>query len=414
MAAEVPPPEIDDATRSRFTSLIFVAVALGSTSLYAAFTAAPIAVTEIGRSRAWSGVPGAASVMGVAVGATLLSKRMARRGRPSGLRMGWLFGVAGALAAAVAVGAGSFLGLVAAMALIGVGHASNQLSRFAAADAYPLEKRAAVLGWIVWASTIGAALGPTLLDPGENAADALGFSRPTGGFLIAVVFYVASLGCALMLRPAPATLEEQDSLDHPTSVGLRSMIGLQHVQTSLVMLLVSQVPMIMIMTMTPLHIREHGHGLEVVGLVMSSHLVGMFAFAPWIGKLVGRIESVRAGAIGMALLLVAALGAAASPPEHSHLIGIFLFLLGLGWCFGFVAGSALLLGGLAYAERVRLQGSVDTLVWGFSAVASLGSGILLATFSYSVLSLIGAVGIAVLMLYLAARRTPAGPSTATP
>jgi len=390
-----------DRQRTRLTRTIFVAVALGSTSLYAAFTIAPLVARDVGASRAWSGVPGAISVVGTALGSALLSVVMARRGRRTGLGLGWAIGVAGAIGAVVAVSRSSFVGLLVAMGLIGMAHAANQLSRFAAADLHPEARRPSVLGWVVWASTIGAALGPSLLGLGKATAGTLDISPLSGGFLVALVFYIAALACAAAMRPDPTELAQPDADEPRDSVGLRAIGRFPHVQAAVVIMIVGQVTMVLIMTMTPLHISEHGHGVGVVGLVMSSHLVGMFAFAPLIGKLVGRIGSLKAATIGMALLTLAAMGAAAAPADNGYAIGAALFLLGLGWCFGFVAGSALLTSGLGYAQRIRLQGGVDGVVWTSSAVASLGSGVVLDAWGYSTLALIGG-GIVVASLALVA------------
>lgn len=372
---------------------MFAGVALGSTSLFAAFTAAPLAATDIGASRAWSGVPAATSVVGTAAGSAILAWIMARRGRRAGLSLGWLTGTAGAILSLAGVQARSLAFLLVGMVLIGIGHAANQLSRFAAADMHPAERRAAVLGWIVWAATIGAALGPSLLPLGRAVAAELDLSPATAGFAVAVVFYAGAFLCGLFLRPDPSDLAEHEAT-HPTSrIALGEMMRASHVVVALVVLVASQAAMVLIMTMTPVHVREHGHDLGVIGLVMSSHLMGMYAFAPLVGKLVGRAGSLRVSAVGLGVLLVAALGAAVTPGHSSFLVGLFLFLLGFGFCLGFVAGSALLSIGLAYSERVRLQGSVDAIVWTASAVASLSSGVLLATFGYSGLSILGALSV---------------------
>jgi MFS family permease len=256
----------------------------------------------------------------------------------------------------------------------------------------------------VWSSTIGAALGPSLLAVGKTAAGGLGISTLSGGFLVVLVFYVAALTCGAALRPDPTDLAQPDT-DPPTeAVGLRQLGRLPHVQAALVIMTVGQVAMVLIMTMTPLHISEHGHGVGVVGLVMSSHLVGMFAFAPPIGRLVSRIGSLRAAMIGMSALALAGIGAAASPTDNTFAIGASLFLLGFGWCFCFVTGSALLTRGLAYAQRVRLQGGVDGLVWTSSAIASLSSGVVLEMWGFSTLSLIGtAIVVASLVLVASGR-----------
>jgi MFS family permease len=366
---------------------------------------------DIGASRAWSGVPGAVSVVGTALGSALLSYVMARRGRRAGLSLGWAIGVGGAVAALVAVSASTFVGLLAAMLLIGIAHASNQLSRFAAADLHPEARRPSVLGWVVWSSTIGAALGPSLLAVGKAAAGGLGIPTLSGGFLIVLVFYVAALTCAVALRPDPTQLAQPDTDDPVGVIGLRAMGRLPHVQAALVIMTVGQVAMVLIMTMTPLHISEHGHGVGVVGLVMSSHLVGMFAFAPPIGRLVSRIGSLRAAMVGMSALTLAGIGASASPADSGYSIGASLFL-GLGWCFCFVAGSALLTRGLAYAQRVRLQGAVDGLVWTSSAAASLSSGVILEMWGFSTLSLIGTAIVVASLALVASGRLQLEPAPA--
>jgi MFS family permease len=245
---------------------------------------------------------------------------------------------------------------------------------------------------VVWASTIGAAAGPTLLSAGERGAEALGISTHAGGFLITAVFYGAALVCAVALRPEPReiALADTELSERGDATGT---LWLPHVRLAVVIMVVGQVTMVLIMTMTPVHVSEHGHGIGAVGFVMSSHLIGMYALAPVVGKVVARVGSVRVAVAGMVVLIVAAVAAGAAPPENAALVAGALFLLGLGWCLGFVAGSALLTRGLEYAGRVQLQGRVDGLVWTSSALASLGSGILLATVGYAALSLIGAAAV---------------------
>lgn len=410
VGADLSPIGSDIAGRRTAARLIFVGAALGSTSLYAAFTAAPLVAREIGVSRSWTGVPGAASIIGTAVGSALLSWVMSRRGRRAGLRLGWIVGVGGAVVATAAVSGSTFVGLLVAMILIGIGHSANQLSRFAAADLFPEEARAGVLGWLVWAGTIGAALGPGLLGVGRTIAKGFDLSGATAGFLIGIVFFAGAAACALALR-SDRPLAEAEPTSLPAA-GLRAMTRRPHVRAALIIMITGQVTMVMIMTMTPLHVSEHGHSLGTVGLVMSSHLIGMFAFSPLIGKFTGRYGTMKAASTGMFLLLLAAAGAATVPGESSALMAITLFLLGVGWCFSFVAGSALLTRGLAYVERVRLQGGVDGLVWTSSAVASLSSGALLGLWDYSGLALVGGGVVLICMSVLATGRLQLEPAPA--
>jgi MFS family permease len=393
--------------RRRATWTIFAAVALGSTSLFAAFTAAPLVATELTGSRAASGTPGAAALLGTAVGSGALSVVMARRGRRSGLRLGYGLGVVGAGAAVTAIAGSTFALFLAAMVLIGMGHSANQLSRFAVADMHHGEARSSALSWIVWAGTIGAVLGPALLRAGDPIATALGLPTLAGALTFVFLFYLSASACVAVLRPDPTAIAVDDTAGAPRAYSrspLGSMWRLQHVRIALVVMVVGQVAMILVMTITPVHIQEHGHGLVAVGAIMTSHFVGMFALAPAIGRFVGRRGPIAAIFIGLPVLGLGAGTAALSRPSSGGLLAASLLLVGLGWSFGFIAGSALLTHGLTYVERVRLQGGVDAIVWFTSAAASLSSGILLAVVGFGALCLVGAAVVAVPMALVARRR----------
>ncbi len=149
--------------RTRLTWTVFSGVALGSTALNAASTVAPLIAADIAGSSLLSGLPGAFALVGTATGAATLSRLMAKRGRRMGLSLGWLIGLTGGLTALIAARSENLILFFAGLLLLGVGHSSTQLARFAAADMQPSNRRAFVLGWIVWAGTIGAVLGPGLL-----------------------------------------------------------------------------------------------------------------------------------------------------------------------------------------------------------------------------------------------------------
>ncbi len=148
----------------------------------------------------------------------------------------------------------------------------------------------------------------------------------------------------------------------------------------------------------------HGQGLELVGIVLSAHVAGMYALAPISGRLTERLGSVTTILLGTAVLVTASLMAALAPPEGGNILLVALFLLGFGWSLGFVAGSAMLSTGLELSERTRLQGFVDALIWSTSAVASLGSGVIVETAGYTGLGILGAALVIVPMWVLASRR----------
>jgi Major Facilitator Superfamily. len=180
------------------------------------------------------------------------------------------------------------------------------------------------------------------------------------------------------------------------------------VPVAIVALIAGQVVMVLIMTMTPLHMTDHGHSLGDVGLVISAHTFGMFALSPISGRLTDRFGSPSIVMLGLAVICFAALLSAVAPAEGGPFLLAALFLLGYGWNLGFVAGSALLTHGLGLAERTRLQGLTDALIWGSAAAASLGSGVVGAAAGFTALGILGAAMVVVPAWLLIARRNAMG------
>jgi MFS family permease len=377
------------STRRRLTLTLFGGAALGTTGYIAAATVAGLAVEEITGRATFAGLPGAVAIAGTAVGTSLLTLRVAERGRRLGLVTGYAFGALGAGIAIAGVVNSSLLVLLVGMAVLGLGNASNQLARYAGAELFPPDRRASALSLIVWAGTIGSVLGPVLLEPGGEMSTARGFSELAGGYIVALGFMLAAAVLySLALRPDPGAL----GFDGPVAVGKPSFGGAfnqPHVKVALAAMVSSQVVMVLIMVATPLHIRHHGFDLGVVGMVMSAHTLGMFAFSPLTGRLADRVGRYRTIIIGLAVLGLAAILATAAPSTSTPVLLVALFLLGLGWNLGFVAGSALLTVGFAPEVRARLQGRADSITWLSSALASIVSGVVFETSDYRFLALAG-------------------------
>ena len=163
--------------------------------------------------------------------------------------------------------------------------------------------------------------------------------------------------------------------------------------------------MVLIMTMTPLHLTAHGHNLGVVGVVISGHVAGMFALAPVSGWITQRLGTVSTIFLGTGVLVAGSALAALAPPESDQVLFVALFLLGWGWNLGFVAGSAMLASEVELAERARVQGTADAVIWTTSALASLGSGAVVAAAGFSTLGFLGvAIVLAPVWLLLNRRR----------
>ena len=386
--------------------MLFGGVAVSRTGYIAAITMTTLIAKDMLGSATLAGLPGALSVLGSALGGTRISALMDRIGRRRGLATGYAILVLGAAGAAVATALGSFALLVISMTVFGVGASADNLARYAAADVHPAQRRGSAIALVVWAGTIGSVAGPSLLHPSEALGRLIGINPLAGAYILAGLTGVTAMAVVSgLLRPDPLSFVDRGDRGGATS---REPLS-DKVRTALITLSIGHVVMVLIMAMTPIHLRDHGHGLGVVGWIISAHTLGMFAFSPITGIVadrVGRLPVILAGHI---MLAVAAILAAFTDETATALLALALFLLGLGWNLSFVAGSALLTEGAKPAIRVRRQGLGDAVVWTSASIAGLGSGLLLAASSYSTLCLIAA-SLTVLPIALAVRRMskPAG------
>ncbi len=413
IAAGIDPARLEPLRR-RMLWTLFAISALGSTGYIAAVTVGTLVAAEIAGNAAFGGLPTAVGVLGTATAATLLSAAMLRVGRRPGLLAGLSVGFAGALVAVAAVVIGSIPLLLVGSFLTGFANGTGQLGRYVAADLARPDRRASAIGTVVWGSTIGAVAGPNLIAGAGAVASTVGLPPLAGAYVATAVFIGLAVALAtLMLRPEPYALADPSALQtRPSDTAapaLGALLRRPAVLVPLVSLVAGQVVMVLIMTMTPLHLSDHGHGLGTVGLVLSAHLFGMFALSPISGRLADRFGGPRMIAAGLATLAAAALLSALAPPDGGLLLTVALFLLGFGWSLGFVAASSMLTQGLHLAERTRVQGVADGLVWTSAAVASLSSGIVVAQSSYATLGLIGIALLLVPAGLLAVRRGATSP-----
>ena len=368
---------------------LFSSAGLSSSGYIAAIIVAPLIAEDLLGSAALSGLPSAFTVIGMAIGSSVLANRMAIKGRRNGLILGYSVVTVAAALAAVATNLASFSLFSIAMFALGAGHSANRLTRYAASDLYEPKHRASAIGWVIWAGTIGSVVGPALLEPARSLATRIGAVETSGAYLVALA---GSLSAVLVLRARmPAlvpTQAEADGASRRLDVG--KLLKAPDTQIALVALTLSQGVMVLLMTMTPVHIRGAGQGLGSIGLVIGAHAFGMYALSPVTGLLSDRLGRVPVILMGVAMLIGAALLAAGTPGHETMRLTAALFLLGLGWNFGFVAGSAMLTDSVPEDDRVRAQGFADSITWITGAAASLGSGVLLASGGFPLLSFVGA------------------------
>jgi MFS family permease len=393
------------STRRSTTTAFFGGVAVANTGFIAAITVTGLVAEQITGSARLSGLPGAIGTFGTALGATVISMLIGRAGSRTGLSIGYVTAAAGAAIAMTATVLASFPMLLAGLLILGVGHSATQLSRYAAADLYDTDHRARVVGLIVWAGTIGSVVGPSLLEPSGRLAVVVRLPELSGAYGVSGAFFTAA---AILYGAFLRKSTSRPTIGTATTPGIepghrRDLLRLPQVQVALSAMIVGQLVMVLIMAMTPLHIRQIGLGLGTVGFVISAHTLGMFALSPVTGWLTDRFGQVQIIVAGVVLLTGSAVLAATAPPDGRTQLAIALFVLGLGWNFGFVAGSSLLTLGVPEVARTALQGQADSLVWMAAALASLASGFVLEAAGYATLSVAGGL-MALLTLIVVARR----------
>lgn len=394
-----PAEALSSRLRRKVTLLLIAGVSVGATGVILAITVTTLVAEQITGNPSRSGVPVAAAVLGTAAGTSLLSAAMNRWGRRAGLILFYFIAALGALIAFAATLASSYPLLVIGLFVTGVGNSSNALTRYVAADLQSPGRRATTLGWVVWAATVGAVLGPNLLEPTDRIGELLGLPSLAAAYLCAGALFAGSaLFYVVFLRPDPSILvhaEVEDGRNPDASQpSRRRLFRLPQVRVAAVALVFGHVVMVLIMTMTPLYLKTAGYGLKAIGLVASAHLVGMFVLAPITGRLVDHFGTMPLIFLGQAILLLSVLGGLLMPPTPA-LIMTALFLLGLGWNFGYVAGSAGLAQGIQASDRPWLQGRVDSMVWIAAALASLASGLLFTTIGFAGLWMVGGVAVCI-------------------
>ncbi|KQR16089.1 MFS transporter [Cellulomonas sp. Leaf334] len=385
-------------TTAPATTALFVGAALNSAVIATTSTVAALVMVDA-LGPAWGGVPGTAAVIGTGLGALLVTVLTHRAGTRTALRLGYLATTLGAAAGAVAVPVGNVVLLVGGMLLIGLGNAAAQLSRYAAAELVPARRRGSAIALIVWAGTVGAVGGPLLLLPTAHLADALGRPALSGAFLLSIP---AGLLAALAVSGLDTTRRPRTGPRVPVRTIVRSPAG----RDGLAVMVTGQVVMAAVMTSVPVQLHLHHHGLDVVGLVLAAHTLGMFVLSPVTGRLVDGRGAVPVMVLGLATLLVATI-VAASGALLPQAVG--LFALGYGWNLCFVGGSASLAVGLPAELRADVEGSVEAVVWISAAAGTLTSTVVLALAGWSALTLAAGAVVVVPGLLLLRDRHRAAP-----
>ncbi len=412
-------------TRRRNVTALVVSNALAGVGVAVGAAVSALLTERLGGTAA-AGAAQAVGVLAAAVAAIPLATLAARRGRRTALGLGYGLAAVGALVIVLSAVAGSLLVQLAGIALFGVANAATLQSRFAAADDAPVESRGRAMSVVVWATTVGSVLGPNLTAPGDALGRRLGVPELAGPFLLALVALVAAAWVVGGLYRAPSSGTPGTADGTPAVVPVRSRAALawagRHpvARFALVMPACAHAVMIVVMVMTPLHMQHEGMTLELVGLVISLHILGMFALSPLFGWLADRVGGVRTAMVGMGLLATALAlgvaaarsdGAAAAHAAHGGgipteaLTAVALLVLGLGWSASVIGASALLASVAEPHVRVPLQGVSDAAMNYAGAGAAAAAGTVLAWGGFEAVNAVAAVVLVPAVVVLALARS---------
>lgn len=350
----------------------------------------------------FAGAGNAAFTLGTALMAPSFAAFSHRRGRRPALATAFVIGACGAAVAAVGGQMRWVWLLLVGMVLFGGVQTASLQGRFVAADlAEPGEGPRAIAA-VVWIGTLGAVFGPVLTPVWKRLAPQLGFDPSVGPIAFAAVLALVAASIVWWrLRPDP--LEISGGIDRsapraqPIKSVRRSWVVIRRsrpAQLGMASMIIVQAAMVAVMTMTPPHMRDHQQAGSSV-YVIAVHIAGMYALAPWIGRFVEHIRPDRAVVVA-GFVLACGTASAVLAGYHRPLIFSGLFLLGLGWNIGLIAGSTLVTTSVAIDQRVEVQGTADLMMSLCGGLAAFSSGFIKRAWGFHLLA--NAVSLAALAL----------------
>ena len=401
--------EINEIQKRTLRVLIVGQIA-GSAALSAAVTVGAFVIQDmLGQKTPWGGIASATVTIGTAFMAQMLSRLMLRQGRRRGLMLGYSLALIGGVIAGFGVEQQSLAIFLCGLFLFGNGQSANLLSRYAATDLAKAENRGAAMSKILFASTFGAVFGPILIKPAEHLGQTLfGWNLYTGPWVFSGLFFITSfINAALRLKPDPLvvsggialrkSVDKDVAQDERLSV-LRFLSSSPKTRLAFYAMVISHVTMVAVMTMTPVHLRQHGHE-TVSAYIISLHIAGMYAFSPLVGRFSDRHGRLNTLLVGCLILMLSTI-MSASAGSNPAVFFPSLWLLGVGWSFGLIGSSSLLVDSVPIGYRVKVQGSADVAMSLFGGAAGFSSGFIRRAWGFPWLSMLGTIIVLFLLAVL--------------
>lgn len=387
---------------SRSQGKLIVAQLFSGAGVASGFAVGGLLAEQISGRTAMAGFAQMSVIFGAGLIAYPLAALAGRRGRRTALTLGFGIGTVGALVVLLAV-AVKFLPLfMLGMMMCGACTAAGLQARYAAVDGVRPAAAGRAMAVVVWATTIGAVLGPNFTGPGARLGESLGMDPLAGPYLISMAaFLLATLAASTLTRGTakevvaaetereaveqgvagdgavePGAAEREvmgnDAIEHDSAAApaqLKLGAALRYARShpvalfAIVTIVVGQMMMTSVMVMTPVHMDHQGFTLGTIGIVISIHIVGMYGLSPVFGWMAdrwgpGTVIAAGIGVFGMTITL--GVIDAMAPVSSMSLLTTALMLLGVGWSMFLIGGSALLTSSVPAHAKVPLQGASDS------------------------------------------------------
>lgn len=304
-------------------------------------------------------------VLGSAVSAPLVTRLMRRRGRATGLLASYLVATVGAGLVLLAAARDEVGPLLIGSVLLGTANTAVMLGRYVAADTAPARRMGAAVSAALVAVTVGAVLGPALLGPAGGFATAFGLPALAGLYLLAAIMFPVAAGVTVALNRAVALRTTPPTAAAPEGPGGQLL--------ALAVLGSANLTMVVMMAVLPAHLHLHGWSLSALGVLVAGHIGAMYGPSPLSGWLRDHYGSPGTALLGSVTLLVATGCLVLAAGGHTATASVAgLLLLGLGWNFQLVGGTALLIDRTPRSGRPRAEGLGEVVMGGAAAAGALG------------------------------------------
>ena len=378
-----------DAHQSRVVKTLVAAQVLNGVGVAGTVAAGSLLVASITDSETLAGLAQTFSVLGAAAMALPLARLTNRGGRRLALSAGLITGLIGSLLAITGGSTSNIYLMLLGSFLVGAASASGYQARFAAIDLATPDNRAKQLSLVVWGSTIGAVAGPNLMEPSGRIAESFGLPSLVGPYIVsATTLGLAVVVIYLFLRPVPYLTAHKDARAAGTVIKKSFRETFAYIKSESVALFaissiaIGHLVMVAVMVMTPVHMKHVDVTLQVIGFVISIHVLGMYAFSPVVGNLTDKLGPVRVIQLGVAILLTSTVVSGTASADNAIQLGIGLFLLGIGWSCTLIAGSTLLSESVSDEMRPSSQGTSDLTMNLMGAAGGAVAGLIIGLLNY--------------------------------